>query len=301
MITSGIDWFGYEYTHYDRALMIDRAFVLVGEIDRSTVDAALAKTAYKSANTYEGYVLYDRTDIRRTVAVGDDAIVFSNDEYSEQNVMAVVDAGDGRIERYHEADEDFDRVLDASGGRLFNWFMPTEITVVQATSSVHDDEHVYLVHHRLYADEEAISKEELEEQYESGGWEINPQVTEVHSDGRLATVLQQFDREKYLGVTSDFDWPQVTWGIDHNENSGQVTLRHEAGDSIEAKLLTISHEQPGADHLANAQFDDEYETVEPGDDLTFDLPTQSDTEQIFVSYSPDGDSETLLINHRIDR
>lgn len=301
MIASQIDWFGYPYSHYDRALMIDRAFVLEGAIDQSAVESALSNTAYQPASTYEGYDLYDRSDIQRTVAVGDDAIVFSSDENSELNVKTVIDAGDGRIERYHEANDDFDRVLDASGNRLFNWFGSDETTVFQAISSAHDDEHVYLVHHRLYADEDAISQEELKEQYESGGWEIDPQLIEVHRDGRLAIVLQQFDREKYLGATSEHDWPQVTWGVEHDENAEQITLRHEAGDSIEAGLLSIRYGSPASDDVADTQFEEEYETVESGDELTLDLSTRRDTQQIYVSYSPDGDSKSLLIDYRIDR
>lgn len=299
MITSRADWFGHGYSHYDRALVVDRAIVLEGEIDRSVVESAASETAYEPAGTYEDYDLYGRSDVRRTVAVGDDAIVFSSDENSERNVIAVIDAADGRIGRYHETDEDFERVLDASGRRPFNWFTPTDTAVVEAVSTSYDAESFYHVHHRLYPDESSLSEAELEREFESTEGRLDPQSFDVYSDGRLATVVQQFDRETYLDTGSEYDWPQVTWGVDHDENAEQVTIRHEAGESIDAELLTV-HYRPGADGTAETQFADEYETVEPGDGLALELSARRDVRQVQVSYTPGEDATSLLIDYRLD-
>ena len=298
MITARGDWFGYDYSHYERALMVDQAIVLVGEIDRSVVESAISETAYESAGTYEGYDLYDRADIRRTIAVGDGAIVFTSDEQSEANVKAVIDAAAGRIERYHETDEDFSRIVDASGGRPLNWFTPTDGDVIKVISATYDANRVYHVRHLLYPDESSVSEEELEREFESGGEELDLQALSVHSDGRLATVVQEFDRERYLDVTSVDDVPQVTWGIDYDENEEQVTIRHEAGDSIDAELLTIAYWMPGEPETADVQFADEYDTVEPGADLALNLSTREDVREIKVSYTP-GESTWLLIDYRV--
>jgi hypothetical protein len=300
MIASQIDWFGHGYSYYDRTIMVDRAIVLAGEIDRSAVEWAISETAYEPAGTYEGYDLYGRFDVRRTVAVGDDAIVFSSDENSERNVKAVIDSGDGRIERYHETDEGFETVLDASGSRPFNWFTPTDGALIEAISTTYDTDSVYHVRHRLYSDESSVSRKQLEREFESNGGELDPQALDVRSDGRLATVVQQYDREAYLDIGSEHDWPQVTWGVDHDENAEQVTIRHEAGESIDAELLTIDYRVPGEVVTVDTQFADEYDTVEPGDDLALDLSARRDARQVQVSYTPGEDAISLLLDYRLD-
>lgn len=300
MVTSQVDWFGYDYGHYDRATMIDRAVVLEGAIDRSVVESAISETTYEPGEEYEGYDLFERSDVQRTLAVGDESIVFSSDEHSRANVEAVIDAGDGRIERYHETDADFERLLDTSGGRQFNWFTPTDGAFIEAISIAYDEANVYQITHRLYDDEDSFSEKELRREFESGGWEGDPKASSIQSDGRLATVVLQFDREKYLEAATEYDWPQVTWGVEHDEAERRVTIRHEAGDSIDASLLSISVRSGSQGREAKTQFADEYQTVEPGDDLVFDTTEWTDAKSVWLRYNPGGKTQSSLFHYDLE-
>lgn len=297
LLPSMLDWFGRGYAHYDRALMVDEAIVLEGTIDRSVVEDAFADTAYETAGIYEGYDLYGRSDVRRTVAIGADAIVFSKDEHSERNVKAVIDAADGRIDRYQESDEGFGRLLESSGSRPTNWFTPGDGDFVQAISATYDADYVYHVYHRLYSDPSSIAEADLEAEFRRNGNRLNRRATTVDTDGRLATVVQQYDRGTYPDASTDYEWPQITWGIDHHEDAEEVTIHHEAGESVDAELLAVEY---GPDEPADAQFADEYDTVEPGDDLVLDLSTRRDVSQVLVVYSPGEHASALLFDYRLD-
>lgn len=299
LVTAKVDWFGYDYAHYNRAIVIDSVIVLEGEIEPSVVESALSNTAYERTGTYEGYDLYSRSDLHQAVAVRDDSIVWSSGENGEQGVTAVIDAHEDRVESYHETAENFDRLTTASGGRPFNWLTPPEEDVAEAISTTYDDDYVYRVHHRLYSDKSSISEDELREEFESSAEPTDRRAFDIRSDGRLATVIQTYDRDSYLDATSSYDFPQVTWGVEHDNSANRVTIRHEAGDPVDATSLRITYWSPEETNPSETQFADEHETVEPGDELTVDPLVHETAKNVRLIYRRDEESTWLLFDYRL--
>jgi hypothetical protein len=85
-LKSSMDYVGIGYDNYDRVLGNFVTIVAEVDVDRGTVEGTLLDSGYEAQGAYEGYDLYGRSDLPRTVAVGDEAIVFSRSSYHESDV-----------------------------------------------------------------------------------------------------------------------------------------------------------------------------------------------------------------------
>lgn len=300
-----LDHVGVGYENYDRVVWYDPAFVAAGDVDRSAVRETLAPTGYWTAGTYRGFDLYSRDDLPRAVAVGDSTVVFVRGAGGVRDAKAVVDAIVGAAPRYHEVNETFARLSEAVGASPFTWFFQDDDADHSAHTSsfTFDEESVYYVWHRIYPEGETPSKSEIQRELEDEKRPREALDVDVEIDGRVVTIENRQGHARFRESNDeDVPPPQVTWGLDHDRDAETVTLGHEAGDPVPADRLAVEYapilhdgDEPGI----GTQFADEYDTVAPGDAITFDVSdwpvdTPPETELRVVWTSPDGSEEILL-------
>jgi hypothetical protein len=305
-LKSSMDYFGIGYDNYDRVLGNFVTIVAEVDVDRGTVEGALLDSGYEAQGSYEGYDLYGRSDLPRTVAVGDEAIVFSRSSYHESDVRRIVDCGAGRIERRHRRDEQYAQLTEAAGSRPFVWLgvpMPYEWNAPETggMTMTYDDSAAYFVHYLLFPEDDVPTVGSIREQMTDVQRAVDAYSVDVSLDGNLATIEMHQPLERYF---QDLDAtrlnPQVTWGLDHDRDAGTVTLRHEAGDGVDAALLTVFvDESNGSEDESGTQFTDEYGTVTSGDSLTVAVGGPDEFVRL-VFESADGDTMMTLVDYDLD-
>lgn len=304
MFAPWIDYFGIDYEAYDRAVRAGPAIVLEADVDRQSVRDVVSSTGYRAAGEYRGYDLFDRSDTARTVAVGDGAVLEVRGETRGADARTVIDASRGDAPRYHEVDADFRTVGDAAGASSFTWIHGGASPAgdepdlrYNATSFRFDSGAVYVVMHWLYPDGDEPTESEVKEALDERSRPRRAFSVDVTVDGRVATIELRgdegaFDLQEPERVRAN--WPVITWGVDHEESSGTVTLRHEAGDPIDAADLDLVLRAGGYDGTP-PQFADEYDRVKPGDALTVDVSGVPPDSTLRLSYGPvDGTVVSLL-------
>ncbi|MFC7177555.1 hypothetical protein [Halosegnis marinus] len=300
VMTGRIDWFGYGYDHYDRAVMVDDGVVLTGEVDPAVVADALDGTGYTAAGEYEGYALYARDDMPRTVAVRDGTVVWASSVGEGDTgavVRAIADAGAGRIEREHEANDDYAALTAATGERAANWvgpvgYDPTDEALGGAVASVADDRGTYVVSHTLYPEGVAVPVGRIERALRGDRRAVESARAEVTAEDRFAVVEEWFPASATTG-RDPVTFPQVTWGASHGDAT--VTVRHEAGESVDADKLEVERSAGGESSVADASFPGG--TVEPGDSLT--VPVDDATERVWLTYRPTADRSARLFTYTL--
>jgi hypothetical protein len=282
VIESTIDWFGYGYDSYDRAMKMGGTYVLVGDIEPSTVADALASTGYEQTGSYEGYTLYRRADIPRTVAVKSGVILYAADIHaedamdddSERTVKAVADTEAGRTERHHKSDADFALLTEKARDRPAAWLGPvaldpTETAVTGGITEVVEESKAYQLLYMVYPEGTEPPVRDIERAIEADQRSLVSDRSEVTAEGRVAVVEGVRDVtpvDDYSGP----DWPQVTWGVGQEEAT--VTIRHEAGEEVDASKLAILTTAEGGDlQMTDAQFADRFDSVAPGDERTVSI------------------------------
>lgn len=301
-----MDYFGIGYDNYDRVLGNFVTIVAEVDVDRATVDETLLESGYVAQGTYEGYDLYGRSDLPRTVAVGEEAIVFSRSSRHESDVRRIVDTGAGRLEPRHTQDEQFARLTEAAGAQPFTWLgvpMPYDWDAPETggMTMVYDDSSAYFVHHLLFPQDDVPSVGRIKEEMADVQRAIDAYSVDVSLDGNLATIEMHQPLERYF---QDLDAnrlnPQITWGLDHDTDAGTVTIRHDAGDAVRAELLTVYvDESNGSEETAPTQFADEYTTVTSGDSITVDTEGLEGVVRL-VFESADGQTMMTLVDYHLD-
>ncbi|MFC4405459.1 hypothetical protein [Haloarchaeobius iranensis] len=305
-LKSSMDYFGIGYDNYDRVIGNFGTLVAEVDVDRSTVDETLLGSGYERRGTYDGYDCYGRSDLPRTVAVGDEALVFSRSSSHETDVRRIIDTGAGRTEPRHAHDEQFAQLTAAAGAHPFTWLgvpMPYDWDAPEtgALTMAYDDSAAYFVHYLLFPADEVPTVSRIKEQMTEVQRAVDAYSVDVTLDGNLATIEMHQPLERYF---QDLDAnrlnPQVTWGVDHDTDAGTVTLRHEAGDAVDADLLTVYVDEANRSRdPADTQFADEYGTVTPGDSLTVEVGGLDEFVRL-VFESADGDSSMWLVDYDLD-
>lgn len=288
------DWFGLDDDAYEHVVHAGTAVAIEADVGAGTVADALAAGGYESKGTYEEYDTYARPDDDRFAAVRDGAIVWGSAPESVHDVRAVVDAGAGRADRYHEADDDFSTSSAHVGASPsvaygFSW-VHSDGASLTASSTRFDDEAVYYVQDLLYPSDASVPVDAIE-----GGLRENlrPQratAVDVQTHGRTASVEMRLpnDRVSPNGIT---DHPIATWSHEVDPAAGTVTIRHEAGQSVPAEHLELAGTDAG--HDANL-WSDAYDTVGPGASITV-TPADGGTSLNLV-YAP-GESASMRLYH----
>jgi len=300
------DWLGTEFQAYTEAIAIGPAVVYGSDTDPETVGDAVARTNYERTGAYEGYELYEREDPGRTVAVTDGTVIWVSHERGRAVATALVDARAGRVVRRHEVDEAFDAItepgpldFDVIGGIGLGLESTSGASMV-ATSFAYGEDVSYTRSQYLFSDPEAVPVDDIEGEIRESDDFRNVSVAEVRTDDRRAVVELRQETDVNPGEWSPT--PQITWGADHHPESDELTLRHEAGDGVDAEALSIAtgaslgEDTEGAPDLR--QFADGYDTVEPGDAIT--VGTDDGVERVTVSFSPDDGTSILLFEYSLD-
>jgi hypothetical protein len=287
LVRPRVDHVGVGYGNYDRVVWYGPTFAVEADVDRTAVRETLSTTGYSEAGTHRGFDLYDRSDLPRAVAVGDDGFVFASGDTALSDVRAVVDARTGASRRYHETDETFALLSSATGNYPWTWFHQTDdegAMLASASSFAFDDDAVYYVWTRVYREGETPSKAALQRELEENDRALRSEDVDVELDGRVATIEFRHTHERFKEDNKEeAPPPHVTWGLDHDREAQEVTLHHEAGDPVPAEELFVGYAPVVHDEdepTIDTQFDDEYDTVSPGDSLTVDVSNWPDHEHL---------------------
>lgn len=291
-----LDYVGYDIQHYDVVHFLDSLGVVAeGDIDKEVVTETVLDGGYSRGGTYHGWDVFDRTDMPRTVAVSESAVVASRGDDRRELIETLVDVGDGRIDRYHEADETFASFSERMGAypSIIHGFgagaSPTD-PEHGAMGYTFDDDAGYFVYHHQYLEGETPSREEIERFFEEDvetatrALSVDVQIDEPHVE-----VQMRVEAEEFADSSSEDRQPHVMWSV---EDAGEtVTIRLEAGDSISVDQLAF--EPQGA---LVTEFDSGT-VLEPGDEFTIDVeafPEDEDTVAVVYNYAGSENSVVLL-------
>lgn len=299
------DWLGTPLESYERAIDVRPAYVVEGPTDPATVAEALDETGYSRAGTYDGYELYARDDVPRTVAVGDGAAVWVRGERGAAWVEAVVDAHEGRVPRRHDVDDAFAAITAAVGEHHFDVVDgldvvpgPTGDALSTSYSHAYDGDVLYVQSQYLYRTGDDVPERRIRRELRANELAVDADAVDVRTEGRRAIVELRLDSPSGAG---DWRTPLITWGGSYDDVAGTVTLRHEAGDSVEADRVRVY--AGGADgsagfpgNPAERQFGDEYGTVEPGDALDVQV---DEAASVSIRFQPTEDRGSTLFRFEL--
>jgi hypothetical protein len=247
-LLTDLDHFGVGYANYDRLLETPFGTAIEADVDADAVADTLTGSGYRADGTYAGYDLFVRSDVRRRAAVTDGAVVWSSRRVHERpNVEALVDAGEGRIARYHEESDAFARLGDAIGESRMVEFIPPdgERRWSKCEGFRFDGETAYHVMTFLYPEGETPPEDELRERSKEGTI-LTREVenADFRTDGRLVTVEGKVPPAEGIPPSEIHPPypPQVTWGYGRDDDAGTATVRHEAGPAIPTDDLALHFE-----------------------------------------------------------
>ena len=288
-----LDYFGIGYDNYDRVIGLHRTtkstYVLEGDIDPDTVSNTLVESGFSSAGTYAGYDLFDRADGPRTTAVSQSAIVWAHHEQSTAIVKAVIDAERGAVDRHHETDEAFARATDAVGASPWTLIGgisidPTGDALVRSMSYTANQNAVYYTYHSLYPTGTSVSEQSFQDALNKHRRATNGRAVDVQINDQMATVEMRLPPSAIQTDYADATVPQITWGVVRDDEG--LTIRHEAGETTPADTLTFYVESGGEESVAETQFSDAVEQIQPGDSITIDDPSTAEATRIVGEFSP---------------
>ncbi|QLG60660.1 hypothetical protein [Halorarum salinum] len=292
-----VDYFGIGFENHD--LFVDSAFGTVVEaaFDRGIVVATVADSGYERAGEYSGYTLLERSDVRRRVAVGDDAVVWTSAYHHEHpDLEALVDAGGGKRRRYHERNAAFEQLTRAAGGNPYLGVNdavhdPTGRPAMLADAVRFGGDAAYQEVRYRYLTDSVPTARALEAALEEDDHRFvdGADAFDVRIDGPLATVTTRVPLRPDRGTDPAPDLPQVTWGVDHDADAGRVTFRHEAGEPVPAGMLGYDVVRPSAPgRIRERPFPPGVDPVAAGAEATVDLSEYPDATGVNVVYAGGG-------------
>lgn len=288
VVGSYVDYFGEPLERVDEIVGTDLGAVALTDLERSAIGSTLIDSGYEAVGSYDGYDLYERGDVPRMFGVADGRVVFTRNDPLRPTLEVMVDARAGRIARRHEVDDAFAELTERVGGgaavtSMTNWLVPTTRGGYpdlgdSALSIRPTDDGVYYVGPMHFPDGPP-NVDAIRERMTGWHRQRGVDLTEVDVDDRWATV------EMYLRLaTLRSEWEDrgrtdlprpglVTWGVEHDDDAGTLTIRHEAGEPMPADPLRVRPvvEDPDAVRftgLENGQFG-------PGDAVVMDLSAVS--------------------------
>lgn len=298
------DYLGTDFDAYERAVDAGGAYVFEGPTDPAVVADALDGTGYEPAGSYEAYALYDRDDAPRAVAVTDGTVLWAQGENRRHSIEVAADVGAGRIERRHETDDDFAAMTNAMGANEFDiidgldlGLESTADALLTGTSHAYRENAAYFRTQHLFESAESVPEASIKRELRASETAVRAAAVDVRTEGRRVIIETRTD-----GSDVGVDWrtPQITWGADHDPDAGTVTLRHEAGHSVDAEALVVSTRDSGASDSGfpeadGRQFAEVYDTVRPGD--TLEVTVGESTVSVSVSFRPSEHRSSRLFTY----
>lgn len=265
---SALSYFGTEFRDYDHLLEVGTlGGVVESTVDTDRVESTLLDSGFQEAGSYRGYSLFDRTDIPRFVAVSGDAIIQTEEEGRRTKAETVIDAGEGRIDRWHETDESYAGFTESLGAYptvMENIYPSGDGLQPEEEAMVYtfDDDFPYIIFKHQYQPGETPTKQELNDwlDHEFVG-ENGTGVVDIEMDGRYVDIKMPVTEDLFgLASINQPTTPFMTWGV--NQDSETITIRHEAGDPVPVEKLKIEPEGAVQNPPREGEFG-------PGDTLTF--------------------------------
>ncbi|MBX0302105.1 hypothetical protein [Haloarcula salinisoli] len=310
-VKPGMDYVGVGLSAFEWAVEARGSVVAKGSVATDTVQAALEGTGYEQYDSYEGYTVYERGDLQQVVAHGDDYVLFSGyfDE-PMQFVGPMIDAGEGRHTRFHEAEPQFERMTDSVRAPPWTHIRPGTFTVdgsralLEARSVDFGESTVYPSRSFLFADDADVSKQDIRARISEYPEALEANRVELTVDDNLATAVATMPPDTFRNMDSIalYDQPIITWGLEWDPGDEAAVLTHEAGDSVDAETFRVylkdisAADEDGTDgprppDPADDQFSDSFDRLGPGDSLSVDV-SDIETWQISVRGEPAGTEYT---------
>jgi len=303
---TGRDPLGLPDGTVDAVVSIDlaRATTLLGTFEPASVARGAATAGYREVGSHRGFTLHERPGRDRGLGIADDAVVFSRNEEPTATVRAVVDAGRGVADRYHEADATFARLSDAGGGATMAWVFPdggphidAEDPAVGSTAAQQfTDDRAYFGSYFLFPDRETASASAVRSMITDEDGRLLPTTPlDVAVDGRLGRAEYSLPVSNIADRTVPTLRPLVAWSFDHDPAAGRLTVIHRAGEPVAADRLRLTT----GDGPTDRQFAATYDTVHPGDSVTVAVEPgtrlrvvweREDTTATFAFYEVPGES-----------
>ncbi len=289
-----LDYVGVGFENYEFLLGCEFGTVVGAEFDAASVVETVTASGYGPDGSYRGYDLFARSDVPRRVAVGDEVILSSSQSADpDPDLEALIDAGAGERERYHEASDAVERVTDAIGAsRLViggpEFGDPTDRAAFAADGFRFDDDAAYQVFKLWFPADRVPTTDVLERAFrDEYGLTEEADTFDVSVDGQIGTLETRVPRGEPRDLGPMLDPPQVTWGAAYDADARTVTLRHEAGDPVDADLLYYdvdTETSPG--EVEKRPLWQGARRVGPGDAAEIDLSDRPDVTDVNLVLSP---------------
>lgn len=306
-VKPGMDHVGVDLSGFEWAAEARGSVVAKGTVETETVETALDGTGYDRYGSYGGYTVYERDDLQRVLAHGDEYVLFSGyiDE-PMQFIEPIIDAGSGRQTRLHEAESRFEALTDSVRAPPWVRVRPGSVTVdgseavMEARSVDFGDSTVYPGRAFVFEESADVSEQDVRDSISEYPEALEANRVEVTVDGPVATAVAKLPPETFreLDNVALYDQPIITWGLAWEPGDSTAVLTHEAGDPVDAETLRVylkdiagtandGTDGPQPPDPADEQFSDSHDRIEPGDSLTLDV---ADLEkwQLRVSGEPTG-------------
>jgi hypothetical protein len=295
------DYFGVGFDAYDRHVDSALGTVVEASFDREDVVETVTGSGYDLAGDALGYDVYERMDVHRRVAVGEDVVVWTSAYHHDSpDLRALLEAGAGERPRYHERDAPFRRLSAAAGGNpalvvSAGVHDPTGRQATVADATRFDADYAYQVVHYGYGDGGAPGRTELEAALREERYRFldGAEGFDVSVGDDVATVETRVPLHPDREPDPQYDLPQTTWGVDRDGS----TLRfvHEAGDPVPAARLFYDVDTAASPaELTRRPLWRGLDTVGPGDAATVDLREHPDATEASLVYSTGGVSFHVL-------
>lgn len=292
---SQTDYFGMAFEAYDRIIWLNGVFVAEADVDVAAAGETLRETGYESAGTYRGYDFFDRSDNPRTVAVSDGAIVFSRGDEDRLRVETVVDAGEGAIDRRHEADDQFALFIDRVGSYPFGWFgvgitdFQTEAPFA-SMSYTFDEAAGYFIYHQYYPSGETPTEREIRTGIEENNRALRSAGVDIDIDESFVTVQMRIDAATFSERATEARIPLVTFGVAHDRSAGTLRIRNDGGGTLQTANLRLEPETE-----LEGRIDWPGSALAPGDSIRLDVSGLDETDIRIVYEFPGSDHDTATI------
>lgn len=313
---------GVEFDSFDSVLYVDDVVVGRGEVDRSVAEETLNRAGYRYEDTTDGYDFYRGLDSTGTVAVGEAGVLAVPESADSSDPRAAIgeklDANEGRIARKHEESWKFARLTEAVGGQPAVTaadsgaleFGGTE-AVAQARGYTVEDGDAYVTMGAMSPEDETFDKSDIREFLSQFPEALDASRVDVRVDGRLATVVAKLTADVYRELVATYERPLSAWSVAYSPRSDTLTVDYDAGEAIDPAVLTTKYRGTNQEGRSfedgleptPTQFEDEYDTVEPGASLTVDVSVFEEWTVVVEGQAPGSDytwTEFTYNSTRID-
>ena len=289
---SDMDYVGSKYEEFEYVL--DNGVATIGKpnVRGETIREAFDQTTYERTEDYGDFSIYAREDVPRAIGVGDKTVVFGSGDtvsVARSKVEVSIDTVAGRIPRREQSDNDFATLSARTGARpltIYGFLTPseriTENTIGSSMSYTYDETSGYFVYEILYPEDKTPTVDEIKRGLEETRRARESYFTDVTIEDPFVTVAFQIPESEFEPPERNPEAPVITWGVEFDTGAGTVTVRHEAGESVDYGRLGL---EPTDSLTGSDPFRDRTGRFGPGDEITFRPTNEEETYRIHFEQS----------------